>query len=296
MKTLYNVISEGILDDQDDVMDKMTDDVIEATGQRIADLITNGKFNAKTKTIKAANGNSLCITTRGGKICFFTGSRRNYTPLDEVASLVDLKEFKFDCDVSLYLDAVEMGFTLDNIQWVGRQHILHIHQMENGTVDAGMIQRAVGNSNIPPQSALMLNTVNIDKAILNNEICARFDAVQVQPDRWALYSGFDELKDCTANKLIISNVREWLEIDNKCKTMSDAIKAASNAYTKSGYSSSYSAYRGDHKKSLTTRLKELIANNPGTSFIMCPGFLNFEYVDKDLNCRKLTGLKYWTKI
>ena len=275
MKTLRDVILESILDDQDDVMDKMTNDLYTRVGQTIAEW-HHGKYNAKNRTIKAGVGYALQVIKNKGRICIYNYKTHTLNPIDEIAGvqvgLDGLKDYKFDCDIFLYLDAVELGFTLDKIQWVGKQHGLYIHSYLNNSIGVTDLTKIVGSSQIPPGSKLDISNEYWDQDLLTNNICSKFDAVQVSPSR---LGNLETLKDCKAQKLSIGHVRNWLSIDSKCKTISDAIKAGN--------------------KTVIYQLKNFIANNPGVTFIISPNYSDWEVVDKDLNCKKVSGVKYWTK-
>ena len=282
MKTLYNVILESILDDQDDVMDKMTDDLYTRVGQTIAEWCC-GKYNAKNRTIKAGAGYALQVIKLKGRICIHNYKTHTYKPIDEIADIqlgIDgLKNYKFDCDIILFLDAVELGFTLDKIQWIGKQHTLYIQQRSFiNPIEATDLIKVIGSSQIPPGSKLVISSDYWDQDVLTNNICSKFDAVQVYPQSLDIWNPEDKLrtlKNCKAQKLIIGYVRNWLDIDYKCNTISDAIKAGN--------------------KTVIHQLKNFIANNPGVTLIISPDSIDWEVVDKDLNCKKLSGSKYWTK-
>lgn len=300
MKNLYDIV-EGILDDQDDVMDKMTDDFYTRVGQTLAEWC-QGKYNAKSRTIKMGGGYTLCITARNGQICIYNGATRTYNPIDEIAGvqvgLDGLKDYKFDCDILLSPAAVKLGFALDKIQWVGKQNVLHLYDDDNKPISLDVLTKAIGSSQIPPGSKLDLSSESWDQDVLTSNICFEFDAVQVSPGRWGDGDKLETLKNCKAQKLIISDVREWLNIGYKYKTMSDALKAEKSDFTGYAYStrSSYDRFYGDKKKTVAQQLKNLMANNPGVTLIMTPGFRDWEVIDNDLNCKKLSGVKYWTKV
>ena len=278
MKTLYNVILESILDDQDDVMDKMTDDLYTRVGQTIAELC-HGKYNAKNRTIKIGVGHTFYVTDHKGQICIYNGTVR--TPIDEIAGvqvgLDGLKDYKFDCDITLYKSAVDLGFNLDKIQWVGKQHILYLHNHTTNSISVAGATKAIGSSQIPPESKLDISGEYWDQDLLTNNICSKFDAVFVSPGFWGNGNKLETLKDCKAQKLIIGRAREWLGIDYKCKFISDAIKDKNSGFT------------------VARQLKNLMVNNPGVTLIMSPGFRDWEVIDKDLNCKRLPRSKYWTK-
>ena len=285
MKTLRDVILESILDDQDDVMDKMTDDLYTRVGQTIAEWC-KGKYNAKNRTIKAGVGYALQVMKLKGRICIYNYKTRTYKPIDEIADiqvgLDGLKDYKFDCDISLDLDAVELGFTLDKIQWVGKQHTLYIHRYLNNSIGVTDLTKIIGSSQIPPGSKLDISSEYWDQDLLSNNICSKFDAVQISQvspgvcGTWNTENKLGTLKNCKAQKLIIGFARNWLlNIDSRYKTISDAIKAGN--------------------KTVIHQLKNFMANNPGVTLIMSPDSIDWEVVDKDLNCKKLSGVKYWTK-
>ena len=292
MKTLYNVILESILDDQDDVMDKMTDDLYARVGQTIAEWCY-GKYDAKSRTIKMDDRYALHVAVAGhkGQICIYNYKTRTFNPIDEIAGVqlgIDgLKDYKFDCDISLYLDAVELGFTLDKIQRIGKQHILHLHSHTADLINVTDLTKIVGSSQIPPGSKLDISSEYWDQDLLTNNICSKFDAVHVAPQKlniapqklniWNTEDQLGILKNCKAQKLIIDCAREWLDIDRKCKTISDAINDKKSGFT------------------VARQLKNFIANNPGVTLIISPDSIDWEVVDKDLNCKKLSGSKYWTK-
>ena len=290
MKTLYNVILESILDDQDDVMDKMTDDLYTRVGQTIAEWC-KGKYNPKSRTIKAGAGYVLQVIKLKGRICIYNYKTHTLNPIDEIAGvqvgLDGLKDYKFDCDISLYLDAVELGFTLDKIQWIGKQHILYIHRYLHNSIGVTDLTKIIGSSQIPPGSKLDISSEYWDQDLLTNNICSKFDAVHVAPQKlniapqklniWNTEDQLGILKNCKAQKLIIDCAREWLDIDRKCKTISDAINDKKSGFT------------------VARQLKNFIANNPGVTLIISPDSIDWEVVDKDLNCKKLSGSKYWTK-
>ena len=131
----------------------------------------------------------------------------------------------------------------------------------------------------PPGSKLDISNEYWDQDLLTNNICSKFDAVQVSPQILNKQNPEDQLgtlKNCKAQKLIIGFARNWLlNIDSRYKTISDAIKAGN--------------------KTVIHQLKNFIANNPGVTLIISPSYSDWEVVDKDLNCKKVSGVKYWTK-
>ena len=284
MKTLYNVILESILDDQDDVMDKMTDDLYTRVGQTIAEWC-KGKYNPKSRTIKAGAGYVLQVIKLKGRICIYNYKTHTLNPIDEIAGvqvgLDGLKDYKFDCNVYIHAEAVELGFTLDKIQWIGKQHVLYVWRARSDNpIGVTDLIKVIGSSQIPPGSKLDMFGERWDQDLLTNNICSEFDAVQVSPQILNKQNPEDQLgtlKNCKAQKLIIGYARNWLSINRKCKTISDAIKDEKSGFT------------------VASQLKNFMANNPGVTLIISPDSIDWEVVDKDLNCKTLPRSKYWTK-
>lgn len=134
MKDLYNVI-ESILDDQEDIVDKATDNVIEVQ-KKIVDQILkyslqdanvgNTTYDKKNKVIKLymlmlhLHNNEVCIHLRPlrGK----SSAKNIYIPINLATGM----GIKFDGSLCISAECINTGFKLSQVNIVGSGHKLYI--------------------------------------------------------------------------------------------------------------------------------------------------------------------------
>ena len=147
MKDLYNVI-EGILDDQEDIIDQAADDVIKAQKKMINDIVKHSlknnyygdtTYDVKKKVIKLY---ILTLKLYNGEVCIhlrpLRGTSRNsiYIPIKHVTDM----GVKFDGSLCISSECIRAGFKLSQANIVGSGHMLQIEdpcmKMTDAQLDA----------------------------------------------------------------------------------------------------------------------------------------------------------------
>lgn len=290
MKNLHEIVLEGILDDQDDIIGKMTDDALESTvldafkADRPSQI--KYKYDAKKNIIKISNGH-LYLTLHDGKACITVcGTQIKYTYLEDLTSM----GVKFDADLLISADVINSGIKLSQCNIVGKKHRLSV---ANGNKISNI-------SSFIDCSIDVFDMINIgdNMQLAADSKLSSFDCVKVDAPH-TYYTTIDcNIKDCKSRVLWVHNCKNFIDPNTKFKSFVDALKPAKYEYTR-GYSS-YGGYgSGKSEPNYKQFCADLIRNNPGCKIIVELGFSHPTLIYKDdseIKCQEIKGNTPWRKV
>lgn len=289
MKDLYDII-EGILDDQEDIVDKATDNVIKAQKKIINDIVKyslkNGykdtTYDKKNKVIKLY---MLILKLYKGEVCIhlrpLRGKLKNiYIPIKHVTGM----GIKFDGSLCITTECINAGFKLSQANIVGSGHKLYIEDFGK-TLTSAQLDRFLDCST---KCFDVLLDYNSSVAGFNST--SKFKVTQTAVN-WSSYGGADhDIVGCRSDVLYVINCSIYCPYFNSkyknSKTFADVLEREASDNT---FDELYTHF-----------CKNLIESNPRCKIIVDLYSQNPTHVwldnDGKVKYRELSVEKPWNQI
>lgn len=291
MKDLYNVI-ESILDDQEDFVDKATDNVIKAQKKMINDIVKyslkNGyvdtTYDKKNKVIKLY---MLMLKLHNNEVCIHLRPSRRRASVKNIYIPINLATgmgIKFDGSLCITTECINAGFKLSQANIVGSGHKLYIEDFGK-TLTSAQLDRFLDCS-----TKCFDVLLDYNPSIAGFKSTSKFKVIQTAVN-WSSYGSVDyDIAGCRSDVLYVINCSIYCPYFNSkyknSKTFSDVLELEASDNT---FDELYTHF-----------CKNLIESNPRCKIIVDLYSQNPTHVwldnDGKVKYRELSVEKPWNQI
>lgn len=294
MKNLYNIV-ESILDDQDIVMDKATDDTINSI---IKNAFHDAKFkyDPKKKVIKLPD--ILQLTWRDNEVCIFGMTKGKFTNVP-LRTITDLG-ISFDASLMVSSEAMSNGFKLSQAHIVGKNHRMVVSDRGgNGIPGTGINPNDIQSFIDCPTTAFDVIAIGRYPQLVSDPVFKKFPVVWVEATYGFNHSVKLDVENCKASTLVLINCAQYINPNTKYKSFEEAFQKESEYSYTSGYSVHNMWGSGSGEVTCKQFCIDLIKANPGCNIIVQLGYGKPTHIWMDgdeLKWKQLSGNRPWTKI